>query len=268
MNRILTTVGLVAVAALGLAACGFGASAGSAGPAPSGTPRFGARNGASGELVKMNGMTLVVNSQNGDVTVLYTSSTTFQRTSTGTFADITTGKCLAASGQRDSSGTVTAATVRLTDKGNGACTLGGAGGFGPGGGPGGGVPATPRPTPPAGRPNFSFVGGEVTAVAGTSVTVKDSTGASQTVTVPTTVRVSKSATAAASDLALHQCLNANGTRDSSGKVTARAISIVPPGPSGCATFGRALGGGGGRGGGGGGGGGFGGGGGGAPPPSQ
>ena len=242
MNRILTTVGLVATAALGLAACGFGASAGSAAPATSSSPRLGARNGASGELVKMNGMTLVVNSQNGDVTVLYTSSTTFQRTSTGTFADITTGKCLVATGQKDASGTVTAATVRLTDKVNGACALGGAGGFGPGGGgPGGGVPATPRPTPPAGRPNFSFVGGEVTAVAGTSVTVKDSTGASQTVTVPTTVRVSKSATAAASDLALHQCLTANGTRDSSGKVTAGAISIVPPGPSGCATFGRGFG---------------------------
>jgi hypothetical protein len=259
MNRILTTVGLVATAALGLAACGFGASAGSAAPATSSTPRLGARNGASGELVKMNGMTLVLNSQNGDVTVLYTSSTTFQRTSTGTFADITAGKCLVATGQKDSSGTVTAATVGLTDKVNGACALRGAGGFGPGGrGPGGGVPATPRPTPPAGRPNFSFVGGEVTAVAGTSVTVKDSTGASQTVTVPTTVRVSKSSPAAASDLALHQCLTTNGTRDSSGKVTARAISIVPPGPSGCATIGRGFG----RGGGGGGGGG------GALPPTQ
>jgi hypothetical protein len=259
MNRLLTIAGLGA-AVVGLAACGIG-STGSAAPAASASPRFGGRNGASGELVKINGMTLVVNNQNGDITVLYTSSTTFQRTSTGTLADIATGKCLVATGQKDAAGAVTAATVRLTDKVSGACTLGG-GGFGPGGGPGNGTPPTPRPTPPAGRPNFSFVAGEVTAVAGTAITVKDSTGASQTVTVPTTVRVSKSSPASASDLALHQCLTANGTRDSSGKVTARAISIVPPGPSGCATFGRFGGGGGGGGFGGGGGGGFGGGGGG------
>jgi hypothetical protein len=268
MNRFLATAGLVAVAGLGLAACGFNASPGSAAPAPSGAPRQGPRNGASGELVKMNGMTLVVNGQNGDVTVLYTTSTTFQRTSTGTFADISTGKCFVATGQKDSGGVLTAATVRLTDKINDACTLGGPGGLAPGGGQGGALQATPRATPPAGRPNFSFVGGEVTAVAGTSVTVKESTGVSQTVTVPTTVRVSKSSPAAASDLALHQCLTANGTRDSAGKITARAISIVPPGPSGCASFVRGFGGGGG--GFGGGGGGFGGGGGGAlpPPPSD
>jgi hypothetical protein len=272
MNRVLTTAGLVAMAALGLAACGFNASPGSAAPAsaPNGALRQGPRNGASGELVKMNGMTLVVNGQNGDITVLYTSSTTFQRTSTGTFADITTGKCLIATGQKNPGGTLTAATVRLTNKVNDTCTLGGPGGFAPGGGQGGTVAPTPRPTPPAGRPTFSFVGGEVTAVAGTSVTVKDSNGASQTVTVPTTVRVSKSSPAAASDLALHQCLTANGTRDSSGKITARAISIVPPGPSGCASFVRGFGGGGFGGGGfgGGGGGGFGGGGALPPPPSD
>jgi hypothetical protein len=155
-----------------------------------------------------------------------------------------------------------AARVRLTDKVNDACGVGGVGGvgFGPGGGPGGGgpgagpgatIPGTPGPTPPAGRPNFSFVAGEVTAVAGTSLTVKNSTGGSQTVTVPTTVRVSKSSPAVASDLALHQCLIAAGSRDASGKVTARTISIVPPGPSGCATVGRGFGrGGGGFGGGG------------------
>jgi hypothetical protein len=175
-----------------------------------------------------------------------------------------------ASGQKDSGGKVTAASVRLTDNVNEARGVAG-GGLGPGGGAGGGggpgtgpgatIPGAPAPTPPAGRPNFSFVAGEVTAVAGTSVTVKDSTGAAQTVTVPTTVRVSKSSPAAASDLALHQCLIAAGSRDASGKVTARTISIVPPGPSGCATIGRGFG----RGGGGFGGGGFGGGGNAQPP---
>jgi hypothetical protein len=207
----------------------------------------------------MNGTTLVVNSQTGDVTVVYSSSTTFQRTSTGTFADIVAGKCITATGQKDAAGTLTASTVRLTDKVSGACS------FGAGQRPGG--PPTPRASPPAGRPNFSFAGGEVKAVSGTAVTVVDSNGASQTITVPTTVRVSKSATAAASDLALHECITANGSKDASGKVTARAISIVPAGPSGCATGGGRGGGGfggGGGGGRGGGGGGFGGG----PPPGD
>jgi hypothetical protein len=199
----------------------------------------------------MNGTTLVVNSQNGDITVVYSGSTTFQKTSTGTFADIVSGKCITATGQKDAAGTLTASTVRLTDKVNGACTFGA--------GQRQGAPPTPRASPPAGRPNFSFAGGEVKAVSGNAVTVVDSAGASQTVTVPTTVRVSKSAPAAASDLALHECITANGSKDASGKVTARAISIVPAGPSGCAT-------GGGRGGGGFGGGGFGGGGGGGRGP--
>ena len=259
MNRIVVTA-LVSTAAVALAACGAAASAGSTSPRTSAStsPRFGGRNGASGELVQMNGTTLVVNSQTGDVTVVYSSSTTFQRTSTGTFADIVTGKCITATGQKDASGTLTASTVRLTDKVSGACSFGV--------GPRAGGPPTPRPSPPAGRPNFSFAGGEVKAVSGTAVTVVNSTGASPTVTVPTTVRVSKSSPAAASDLALHECIAANGARDASGKVTARTISIVPAGPSGCAAgVGR-----GGGGFGGGGGGGFGGGGGaiGGPPPGD
>src|SRR6202022_1639163 len=83
MNRIVMTA-LVATAAIALAGCGATASAGSssARPAASASPRFGGRNGASGELVQMNGTTLVVNSQTGDVTVLYTGAPTFQRTRT------------------------------------------------------------------------------------------------------------------------------------------------------------------------------------------
>jgi len=67
--------------------------------------------------------------------------------------------------------------------------------------------------------------------------VQPPTGAARTVIVATTVRVSRSSLASASDLALHQCLSATGTRDGSGKVTARAISIVPAGPTGCFTGG-------------------------------
>ncbi len=259
MNRLLD-MGLVAAAAILLGACSVGASAGSPSSSPSPNARTAGRNGTAGELVRISGTTLVVNTTTGDVTVVYTDSTTFQRTSTGTFADIVTGTCLLATGQKDATGTVTAATVRLSDKVSGSCQVG------PGGG-GGRLQGTPPPgagaSPPAnqpGRPNFSFVAGEVTTVAGTSITVKNAAGTAQTVNVPTTVRVSKSAPAAASDLALHQCVTAAGSKDASGKVTARAISIVPAGPSGCSAGRGFFGGGGGRGVPGGGGGGFGGGG--------
>ena len=256
MNRIATTSALL-VAGLALAACGSTATAGgsTAKASPSPSPRV--RNGTQGELVQMNGTSLILNASTGDVTVVYDASTTFQKTSTGTFQDITVGKCIVATGAKDPSGAITAATVRLSDQVNGACAFG----QGPGGGGGfGGARPTPLPgaSPRPNPGNLAFAGGEVATVSGTTITVKPATGAVQTVVVPTTVRVSKSSLARAADLALHQCLSANGPRDASGKVTARTISIVPAGPTGCFTgagggfggFGRGPGGGTGGGGGG------------------
>ena len=233
MNRIATSAALL-VAGLALAACGSTAAAGGSTAKASPSPGLRVRNGTQGELVQMNGTSLILNATTGDVTVVYDASTTFQKTSTGTFQDITVGRCIVATGAKDPSGGITAATVRLSDKVNGACAFG----QGPAGGFGGTrttpLPgASPRPNPG----NLAFAGGEVATVSGTTITVKPPTGAVQTVVVPTTVRVSKSSLASASDLALHQCLSANGPRDASGKVTARAISIVPAGPTGCFTGG-------------------------------
>ncbi|HEY8740645.1 MAG TPA: hypothetical protein VIN56_08650 [Candidatus Dormibacteraeota bacterium] len=249
MNR-LTSTALLGALALGVAACGSTATGGTAAKAsPSPSPRV--RNGAQGELVKITGTSLVLNATAGDVTVTYGASTTFVKTSTGSFADIAVGKCMVATGQKDAAGAVTASGVRLTDKVNGACGQGGPGGAGGGANP----LRSPRPNAQGQNPNFAFASGEVTAVAGTTVTVKTAASGDQTVSVPTTVVVSKSAVAASSDLALHQCVAANGPRDASGQVTARTIQIVPAGPSGCFTGGGRGPGGFGRGNGGGGGGG-------------
>ena len=254
MNRFAMTATVV-MAGLGLAACGSAAAAGGNSAKASPSPSARVRNGAQGELVQMNGTTLILNATTGDVTVVYDASTTFMKTSTGTFQDIVVGKCLLATGAKDPSGNVTAATVRLSDKVNGAC----AAGQGPAGGGGfGGTRPTPQPgaSPRPNRGNFSFAAGEVKSVSGTTVTVQPATGAVQTVIVATTVVVSKASVAAASDLALHECLTAQGPKDASGKVTARSIAIVPSGPTGCFTggrggfggFGRGTGGGGGAGG--------------------
>ena len=261
MNRIVMSA--AAVAMLALAACGSSSAAGPASTSASSSAntqsgRGPGRNGASGELVKISGTTLILNAQSGDVTVVYNGSTRIQKTSTGTVADIVTGTCIVATGQKDSSGAVTASVVRLSSKVNGSCAPGGPGA-------GNGARPTPSGTPRPGQANAGFAAGEVTAVSGTSVTVLDATGASRPVTVPTTVRVSTSSSASASDLAVGDCVLATGSKDASGTVTARSLSIVPAGPSGCFTGAGGRGFGGGFGGGGGGGGGAAGAGGGAPP---
>jgi len=84
--------------------------------------------------------------------------------------------------------------------------------------------------------------------------VQTPAGASVSVVVPGTARVTKSAAVTPAALQTGQCLSANGQKDSAGNVAATSLTITPAGPSGtCTTRG------------GGGGGGFGGGGGGAPP---
>ena len=81
-----------------------------------------------------------------------------------------------------------------------------------------------------------MVRGQVTpgGVNGTAVSVRETVvGTVLTITVPTTVRVSRSTPVDASALATGQCIAAQGTRSSNGAVAARSIAIVPAGPSGC-----------------------------------
>jgi len=245
-------------AALGLAACGAAATAGgtSASPSPSGSPRAGLRGGASGQLVQISGQTLILTGPNGDTTVTFTDSTTITKTSTAALADVTVGTCVVATGQKDATtGAITARTVIVSPMGASGCAARVI--------PTPSPNASPRPSfspPPGGLANLSFTSGEVTAVNGTTVTLKTAAGASVAVMVPSTARVTKSAVVTAADLQTGQCLSASGPKDSSGNVQASALTITPAGPSGtCTTRG-----GGGFGGGGFGGGGFGGGGGGAP----
>lgn len=213
-------------------ACGQTSATASGGPSGSGSPSGaagrGPRNGASGELVQLGADTLVLSGPNGDSTVRVTTNTTYVRTSTGTVADIAPGACIAASGSRDSSGALAVASVRVSSPVSGSCP----------------TPAAPRALPsgsPLGAPRQggerSSLRGEVTAVAGTAVTVAVTGGQPTVINVPTTVRVGKTTLVTASDLVVGTCLLAVGPRSASGVVTARAISIVPAGPSGCASGG-------------------------------
>ena len=224
---------LVAIAAgLIVGACGGAATASNSSASPSAGRGAQPRGGAAGQLVQINGQTLILTGASGDISVAFTSATTFSRTSTAVLADIVPGLCLVATGQKDSAGVLTAATVRLSPKSAAGC---GAGQFGP---PNGATGASPRPTPsgqPA-QPAMPLVSGEVTAASGTSITVLTATTGAQTITVPTVATVTKNSSASTTDLRIGECLRANGPADAAGLVQATSIAITPAGPSGtCAT---------------------------------
>ena len=229
MNRVLVLV--VVAAGLLAAACGNGAKAAnsSTSPSPGGGAQF--RNGASGQLVQVNGQSLILTGPNGDLTVNIGSTTTFTRTSTAVLADIVPGQCLVATGQKDGTGQLVAMTVRLSPKTAAGCAAA-ANRVGPSPTPG----ATPRPVP-SGQLAQAFVTGEVTAAAGVSITVLTAASGSQTITVPTTATVTRMLPASAADLQTGQCVRANGTRDAAGTVQATSIAITPAGPSGTCTTG-------------------------------
>src|SRR5258708_21668578 len=148
MNRMLVLMALtLAVVAT---ACGSAATA-SNGASSSPSPQRGGgqfRNGASGQLVQINGQSLILTGPTGDVTVTVSSTTTFTRTSTAVLADIVPGDCILATGQKDADGLLTATTVRLSPKPAAGCAA--AGRPGPNASPPAG--AAPRPLPSGQRP--------------------------------------------------------------------------------------------------------------------
>jgi hypothetical protein len=239
---------VLAIVASGIvaAACGSAptANASSSSPTPGrgGAAQF--RNGAAGQLVQVNGTTLILTGPNGDLTVTYSSTTTFTRTSTAVLADIVPGVCIVATGQKDSTGQLTATTVRLSPKPAAGCSAPGR--LGPNPTPPAG--ASPRPTP-SGQPPMAFVSGEVTGASGISITVLTTSSGSQTIIVPTTAAVTTTVVASSTALQTGECLRATGAKDSAGNVQATSITITPAGPSGTCVTGLGGGGFGGRGGG-------------------
>ncbi|HEX3780365.1 MAG TPA: DUF5666 domain-containing protein [Pseudonocardiaceae bacterium] len=273
--------------AVGLIACGGGTSTPSA--SPSSAPPTSSRPaapaappGAFGTAAAVNPTSLEVqNPSTGQVTVNFSSSTTFSNTVSGTLADVTVGSCVtatstaAAGSSAPAAGSpITARAVTITTPGANGCTAGGfgggAGGFGGRGGAGG-AGGTSRPNRPsgsarpsgangAGRGNFAgrIAFGSVTAVTSTGFTVHSVARGSNpatdtTVTVTSSTTYSKVESADSSALAVGDCIAAVGATDDTGAVTAKTISISKPGPNGCSTgFGSGRGGfgGGGTGGGG------------------
>lgn len=258
-----------------LAACGSsgGSGTGAAG-APSSAPStqrsgqggqgggFGGANfpGASGLIAAVEPGQLQVQSSDSQTTVTYTSATRFARTVAGKVAD---GQCVTVTGApvSGSSDTLTATSVRIEAKVNGACptATGRTGGFGGGqggnGGQGGqgfqGGSGAPRPSgAPSGQfRDFAFATGTVSTVSGSTVTVQGvlregrptsspaspTSGAPSTITVmlasTTTVTETVPATKAAAVVGV--CATAIGKADDRGDIAATSITITKPDANGC-----------------------------------
>ncbi len=251
MKRIISTS--VLCLAIGLVASGCGGSDGDAaasgnqsqsqGQAPGG----GRAPGGSGEVTEVSGSTAQVKGQDAQVAVSWTDSTTFTQQVSASAADVAVGSCVMVTSSADgaeSTDTVAATTVQITEKTDGSCSV-----MGGRGGAGGGRPTdmpTDMPTDGAGGrggPGGGFAVGEVTAVSDTGFTVSSQMpGADGSTASPTTVTVTTSgdttytttADASAKDVTVGVCVTSRGEADDTGAITAENIAITQPVDGACA----------------------------------
>ncbi len=278
--RLIAVPVAVAASAL-LGACGGSAVASSQArtTTPSATPP---PPGASGQVAAISPTSSSMEVQNpveGQVTVSWSSSTTFVRTVTASLSDVAVGDCVSITGAPATTGTppgpITARTVTISAPSASGCSrLGpqGAGGSGIFRPPSGGTVrrgAGPGSGTGSGGPT-AFVVGTVSSVnqsAGTfavhgvvrtgvarragsssitpSTTSTMAPGPAIDVTIDTiaTTSYTRIEPASASDLAVGQCVVAAGPADQTGAITATRISIRPPSPTGtCFGPGRGRGG--------------------------
>jgi hypothetical protein len=278
-GRLLPAAAVTAAAAAVLTGCSGATAKASASPTPSSTAAAGARGargfggGLSGPIASVGSGSFTVTANSATDTVTYTASTTFDRTSAGSLADVTAGSCVSVvetSGSDASTGSVDAGSVRISAPVNGSCTagFGGAAGFGGGGG----QRPTARPSGAPGGGGFGGGGfgggsrrggmlvGSVASVTGSSfiVTVTPTGSSSGTqATTTTDVTVSDSTTytvtkaASAADLAVGACARVvdaaarpagsgapTPAATPTGPVAARSVTLSAPVNGSCGTGAR------------------------------
>ncbi|HYV58869.1 MAG TPA: hypothetical protein VFA62_02255 [Acidimicrobiia bacterium] len=215
---------------------------------------------ASGMLTSVSGSALELQrtnpqdqSDNTNVSVTLTGSTTYQKVQETSPDAVVKGACVRVAGTGSvDKGKITASTVAITAMSSGDCARpGGANGAPPGSGPGTTVTlpnggSTPnRPNRPGnGRRTGGFAFGSVQSVNGQNVVVKATTfsrrrqsGSTQTppkvttkkvkVTLSGSTKVTQLVPAAQSDLATGLCVSAAGTGDSEA-ITAQRVTISQP----------------------------------------
>ena len=173
------------------------------------------------------------------------SSTVITEQAAGKPSSIKKGLCATAIGTKNKKGVVTAQRVTLSAAVKGSC----AGGFFGRGGGGGRPPTGTTPTRPPGsggngqRPpggggfgsnaNFGFASGTVTAVKGSTVSVKGTTGTTTFVLAKTT-QIDQTLEVGVSAVKVKLCVFVNGTSaDKGATVKATSIALTQPTANGC-----------------------------------
>lgn len=228
-------------------------------------------SGAAGSVAAITGSSMEVqNPSSGQTTVNWTAATTFAQTVRLAASALAAGECVTVTGS-SSNGRITARSVAITaPSSSGTCPTGfgpgGRGGFGAragrGNAPTGSAPTGSAPNGNApGRfravpANAGFASGKVvSATAGslvlygssfagprsprTSVPPTTAAPADVTVTLAPSTVYTQVRPAAATSLAVGDCVVATGPADSTGAVTARSVRITSTGGQSCsAGFGR------------------------------
>ncbi len=234
---IVVAASLALVAALGACAASSGSAATqsqspttSAPPAapsqppPQGNPggRFG--GGASGTIASINGSTLTLSTQQGDVTVNVDANAVIQKTVGGSLSDLQTGQFVTVIGTADASGNVAATSIslrgvetpRFTPQPGATPNQGGSGRFS----------GTPAPRTPNGT-SGNGVFGTISAANGNTLTITTVQSQQVTVTVGSSTRISKTVSGTLSDLQVGEPVTVGGAPDSYGTIQATFITIPP-----------------------------------------
>ena len=221
-------IAVTGATALSVAACGASnnakpTSAGPTSAAPTSSPSASGKGNdwVRGLIDSVSGNTIQVSQRSGTATVDFTPSTEVAELAPAQLTDVTAGSCVSVhpdhqSASRGGTG-ITARSVWVSTAVDGQC-------------PQPSRPAGAATTPPPAAPApHHQVHGQVTTVAGNTITVNsvDPSGNSSQTTVNVTdaTKYTKQTTADAQALTEGKCLAAHGTRDGGGTLQAKAITV-------------------------------------------
>jgi hypothetical protein len=250
MNKktlVILLVVVVVLAAGGVAAWQFTKSKSSAGQASArfgganfaagqtGTGQRGARaasanfGGASGNVLSKDNNSLTIELANGgSAIVFYSGSTRVSKTIDAQAADLAVGQMVSVRGTKGADGTISANSVQIRPAGS---TNNGAGGQQNriGGQYQGRSPQTGDTVPGGaaqpGNSDSGFVNGTISAVSGNNLTVKNSNGNEQAVTLASGVKITQMASATIDDVSQGTNVTIVGQKNPDGSINAQMIQI-------------------------------------------
>jgi hypothetical protein len=174
-------------------------------------------------------------------TVTVDSKTMITEQGSANASDVKKGLCATAFGTRNSKGVVAAQRITLVSPVKGSCTSGFGNRQRPGSGNGTGTPPSNGQRPPGGyggggfgsNGNFGFAAGTITAVKGSTLTVKGPRGTTS-VTVSKQTQVERTLKVSAAAIKLKLCAFVRGSSSDKGvTVAAQSIALSKPGANGC-----------------------------------